>query len=248
MRAATETTPDVLVRVHGMTKSYGRLSALRDVSFTIRSGEILGLIGPNGAGKTTLFECLSGVQPTDSGTVTFGDSLRPQRLRSSALFYVPDSISPWPQQSVKWAIEFALGFFGGRNELYSEIVSDLALEPLLRMRVGTLSKGQRKRVLLAIGLLSPQAVVVIDEPFEGLDLRQSRELEATLRKHVARGRTLFLSIHQIADAARVCDRFVLLSSGSVAAEGTMDELTALASESSRTYSLDDFEEIFLALT
>jgi len=248
MRLASETTPEALVRVRGMTKSYGRLIALRDVSFTIRSGEILGLIGPNGAGKTTLFECLSEVQPADSGTVSFGDSTGAQRLRSSALFYVPDSISPWPQQSVKWAIEFALGFFGGRSELYSEIVRDLGLEPLMRMRVGTLSKGQRKRLLLTIGLLSPQAIVVIDEPFEGLDLRQSRELEATLRKHVVQGRTLFVSIHQIADAARVCDRFVLLSSGSVAAEGTMEELTAFASSRLGHSPSTDFEEIFLALT
>ena len=87
-------------------------------------------------------------------------------------------------------------------------------------------KAQRKRALLAIGLLTPQPLLLADEPFDGLDLRQSREVGAALRDHAAAGRTLFLSIHQIADAARVCDRFVLLSGGRVCGEGTLDELAA----------------------
>jgi ABC-2 type transport system ATP-binding protein len=89
---------------------------------------------------------------------------------------------------------------------------------------------------------------VSDEPVEGLDLRQSREVEATLRKHAQQGRTLFLSIHQIADAGRICDRFVLLSSGNVVAVGTLAELTALAAGRSGPAPHRDFEEIFLALT
>ena len=100
--------------------------------------------------------------------------------------------------------------------------SDSQLDPLLDRRIGTLSKGQRKRALLAIGLLTPQPLLLVDEPFDGLDLRQTREVGAALRAHAAAGRTLFLSIHQISDAARVCDRFVLLSGGRVCGEGTLD--------------------------
>jgi ABC-2 type transport system ATP-binding protein len=231
-----------------MTRRYGRFTAIRDVGFTIRSGEILGLIGPNGAGKTTLFECLAEVQPADAGAVSTAGLQTGSPSRSSLLFYVPDGIAPWPQQPVRWAIEFCLGYFGGRRNLQADVVRDLRLEPLMSTRIGALSKGQRKRVLLAIGLLAPQPIVVIDEPFEGLDLRQSREVEATLRKHVAGGRTLFVSIHQIADAARICDRFVLLSSGQVVAEGTLAELTDLASSRLGHLPAQDFEEIFLALT
>jgi len=234
----------VLASAMGLSKRYGRITAIRDVSFTIRSGEIVGLIGPNGAGKTTLFECFAGVQPFDSGTVSFSEASG----RVSTVFYVPDGIAPWPQQSVKWVLQYTLGFFGGRTEIYDDVVRDLRLEPLLQTRIGALSKGQRKRVLLAIGLLSPQVLVAIDEPFEGLDLRQSREVEQILRKHVATGRTLFLSIHQIADAGRICDRFVLLSDGSVVAEGTLEELTALAASRVGKLANRDFEEIFLALT
>jgi ABC-type multidrug transport system ATPase subunit len=231
-----------------MSKRYGHISAIREVAFTIRAGEILGVIGPNGAGKTTLLECLSGVQPADSGEVVFASSGRKGNGRSSVLFYVPEGIAPWPHQSVRWALDFTLGFFGGRRDLYAQVERDLNLQPLLRQRVAELSKGQRKRLLLAIALLVPHPVILIDEPFEGLDLRQSRELAETLRKHVSAGRTLVLSIHQIADAARICDRFVLLSGGELVAEGTLEELFQAASSRLGHAPALDLEEIFLALT
>jgi ABC-2 type transport system ATP-binding protein len=103
-------------------------------------------------------------------------------------------------------------------------------------------------VLLALGLLTPQPVLLIDEPFEGLDLRQSRDVATTLRWHQSRGRTLFVSIHQITQAARFCDRFILLSGGRVCAEGTPEELTRLAATRLGHASPADFEEVFLALT
>src|ERR1700724_3876515 len=95
--------------------------------------------------------------------------------------------------------------------------------------IRALSKGQRKRTLLALGLLAPQPMLLIDEPFEGLDLRQSREAAAALRKYLTPERTFFLSIHQISDAANVCDRFILLSGGRVVEEGNLEALTVLAS-------------------
>ena len=122
------------------------------------------------------------------------------------------------------------------------------MAPLLDVCIGSLSKGQRKRALLAMGLLIPRPILLADEPFEGLDLRQSRDVAQTLRAHAAAGRTMFLSIHQIGDAARVCDRFVLLSGGRVCGEGTLPELSALAAARSGSAATDDLEEVFLALT
>jgi ABC-2 type transport system ATP-binding protein len=217
----------VLFEVRNFSKRYGRIAALTDVSFHVREGEILGLIGPNGAGKTTLFECIAGVLPCDSGEIVAA------RDRTSLLFYVPDGIAPWPSQSVRWALDFTCGFLGGQRSLYDLIVDQLDLRPLLGQPMGTLSKGQRKRALLAIGLLTSQSALLIDEPFEGLDLRQTRDIATALRGHAARGRTLFLSIHQIADAARLCDRFVLLNRGRVCGEGPVE---------------GNLEEVFLALT
>jgi ABC-type multidrug transport system ATPase subunit len=236
-----------LFQARNVTKRYGRLTALSDVSFSVLPGEVLGLIGPNGSGKTTLFECLGGVLPLDTGSLTRDGRPLTDRERASTLFYLPDAIVPWPAQSVRWAIDFTVGFFGGRAYLRREVVQRFGLEPLLDATIGSLSKGQRKRALIAIGLLMPQPVLLADEPFDGLDLRQSREVAQTLRSYASAGRTMFLSIHQIRDAARVCDRFVLLSSGRARGEGTLQELAAVAAARGSRAG-DDLEEVFLALT
>ena len=258
-----------MLHVSELTKRYGRLVALDEVAFSIRPGEVLGLIGPNGSGKTTLFECVAGVLPADRGRVEYDGRAIAPADRSSVLFYLPDAIAPWPSQTVRWALDFTAGFFAfsvlrsefsvrtenvrtkndrtKNSERRTQNVMDLSdrldLGPLLNMRIGELSKGQRKRALLAIGLLMPQPLLLADEPFEGLDLRQSRDVAATLRHYAREGRTLFLSIHQIGDAERACDRFVLLSGGRVRGEGTIDELSRVAAKETR-----DLEEVFLALT
>ena len=189
--------------VANLSARRGARDVLTDVSFTAHPGQILGVIGPNGAGKTTLFECVAGLLP-HRGTV-----------RSEPLFYVPDAIRPWPQQTVRWTLELQAGMFGGA-------VVDAGLQP--DARVGTLSKGEAKRLGLALGLLVPRPVLLLDEPFDGLDLRQARQAMDVLRADAERGRTLVLSIHQLSDAARVCDRFLLLNNGRSVAEGTLAEL------------------------
>jgi ABC-2 type transport system ATP-binding protein len=210
---------------------------------------VLGLIGPNGAGKTTLFECIAGVLPYDAGSMTFDGQPLTAARRASQVFYLPDAIAPWPAQTLRWALDFATGFFGGTPAAIDDVIARLDLGALLGARIGTLSKGQRKRALLAIGLLTPHPLLLCDEPFDGLDLRQTREIGAALREHAAGGRTLFLSIHQIGDAARVCDRFVLLSGGRAAGEGTLEELSRKApSRPSSPSNPSSLEDIFLALT
>jgi ABC-2 type transport system ATP-binding protein len=218
-----------LLSVRGLTKRYGRLTALSDVTFDVHRGEVLGLIGPNGSGKTTLFECLGGVLPFEAGEIV------PSETGPGHTFYLPDGIAPWPSQTVGWAIGYVLGLFGGPAEPRENVLRTLALELLLSTPIGQLSKGQRKRVLLAIGLLTPHPLLLADEPFDGLDLRQTREVGRLLRETVATGRTLFLSIHQITDAAKVCDRYVLLNGGRVCGEGAIEPGL-------------DLEEVFLALT
>jgi len=244
-----EPPPDrrIVFQVRGVSKHFGGIAALTDVSFDVRAGEVLGLIGPNGAGKTTLFECLAGVLPVDRGGVMIDSVAIHADRRKSVLFYMPDTIAPWPAQQVRWVLEFVVGFFGGPADRRATIIEQLGLTPLLDQSIGTLSKGQRKRVLLAAALLAPAPVLLIDEPFDGLDLRQARDVAAALRTHAQQGRTLFLSIHQIIDAARFCDRFVLLSAGRMCGEGTVDELSTLATRRA-SGSYHDLEEVFLALT
>jgi ABC-2 type transport system ATP-binding protein len=246
----------MLFAVERLSKKFGNIAALDNVSFSVLAGEVLGLIGPNGAGKSTLFECLAGVLPADSGVVLAAGRPARKRERQSLLFYVPDSIAPWSAQPVGWALDFTIGFFQGRVAIRDEVVEGLDLGEVLHQPIGTLSKGQRKRVLLAIGLLTPQPALLIDEPFDGLDLRQARDIAKILRAQAAQGRTLFLSIHQIGDAARFCDRFVLLSAGRVCGEGTIADLARLAAERDAerdadpdaSQSYQTLEEVFLALT
>jgi ABC-type multidrug transport system ATPase subunit len=233
--------------VRGLAKSYGPRRALDAVSFTVRPGEVLGLIGPNGAGKTTLFECLAGVLPADAGEVQGpeGRALAPAERRA-AMFYVPDGIAPWPDQPVCRVLLFFRDLWGLAAERVFAVVDSLQLRPLLGSAVRSLSKGERKRFLIALGLLAPEPLLLLDEPFDGLDLRQTREVTTILRDEAARGRTLFLSIHQLADAARACDRFVLLADGRVVGEGSLAELRGHAGLAEDIEG--GMEEVFLALT
>lgn len=242
-RAAATNRGGSILLINELTKRFGPTWALRGASFSIRDGEVLGLVGPNGSGKTTLLECLSGLLPADGGRVVRdGHPLAPSERRES-LFYMPDGILPWPDQSVAWTLDFSAALQGASREDVAEITRAFELAPLAPRRVGTLSKGQRKRVLIALALLTPQPLLLLDEPFDGLDLRQIREVSPLLRRVAAAGRALLLSIHQLHDAARVCDRLVLLSDGRVVGEGTLDELRARTGRPGA-----DVEEVFLALT
>jgi ABC-2 type transport system ATP-binding protein len=232
-----------LLTVEGVTKLFGNRPVLEEVSFSVRAGEILGLIGPNGSGKTTLFECLAGLMPANTGTVRFQQKeLRPAR-RKSALFYLPDGIVPWAEQTVSWALGLFGRLHGQPDQYVSALAESLKLEDLMKSRIGALSKGERKRTLLALGLLTSHPLLLLDEPFDGLDLRQTREVMTLLREHVASGRTLMVSIHQLSDAGRICNRLVLLSAGKVVGAGSLAEL-----RSQTNLPEGGVEEIFLALT
>ena len=231
-----------LLTVNNLTKTFGRRRVLSDVSFTVRPGEVLGLIGPNGAGKTTVLECLAGLLPLTSGGLT-DENRSAVRRRKNLLFYVPDGILPWPEQPVSWVVKFLEKLYGCTPEKLASLSDALRLHELKRARVATLSKGERKRLLLAVGLLTSQPLLLLDEPFDGLDLRQTREVMTLLRQESATGRTLLVSIHQLNDAAKVCDRLVLLNDGHRVAEGTLGELQTQAS-----LREGGLEEIFLALT
>ena len=230
-----------LVKVEGVTKRFRDRRVLDDVSFSVRQGEVLGLIGPNGAGKTTLFECLSGLLAANDGTIRSQGRTLPPAHRQKILFYLPDAIRPWAEQTVKWVLRFFENLYGHGDT--SELSEPLRLGEIMNSRIGSLSKGELKRTLLALGLLTTHPLLLLDEPFDGLDLRQTRDVMTLLKNHAATGRTLMLSIHQLVDAGRVCDRLVLLSGGRVVGEGTIDELRARANVAD-----GGVEEIFLALT
>ena len=231
-----------LLTVSNLDKKFGARQVLERVSFEIREGEVLGLIGPNGAGKTTLLECLASLIPSNHGSINFRGGLLSFN-RKHALFYVPDSVVPWAEQTVKWVLRFFEKLYGQPHEKVVQLSDPLRLDEIKGSKLSTLSKGERKRLMLALGLLTSQPLLLLDEPFDGLDLRQTRDVMSLLQSDVRGGRTLLLSIHQLIDAERVCDRLVLLNGGRVVAEGTLNELRQLAN-----VDHGGLEEIFLALT
>lgn len=232
-----------MIDVRHISRRFGRLVALKDVSFSVRPGEILGLVGPNGAGKTTLLEVVSGLLPAEAGTVTWRNAPLAPAERKRAMFYVPEATIPYPAEPVGRVLGLFARLLGNAHDRLPGTIEALRLDPVMETRVGDLSKGYRRRLLIALGLLAPQPLLIMDEPFDGLDLRQTREVIGVLRQTANGGRTLLLSIHQLVDAERVCDRFVLLSGGTVRGEGTLEALRGLA----RAGEVG-LEEVFLALT
>jgi ABC-2 type transport system ATP-binding protein len=234
-----------MLAIKNLSKRFGDLRALEQVSFEVSNKSIVGIIGPNGAGKTTLLLSLAGLLPVDSGTIHWNGQPIPVDSRSRAIFYVEDAIRPHAYLSVDAVLNFyAAVFQRTEKRLLDELIDLLALRAFLRSRVSALSKGATKRFLLAIGLLSIQPILMLDEPFDGLDLKQTMELIPLLRQVSVEGRSLVLSIHQLKDAERVCDQFVLLNNGRLAGRGTLAELQTIA----RRAQSAGLEEIFLALT
>jgi ABC-2 type transport system ATP-binding protein len=231
-----------LLSVRSLSKRYGDAQVLANVDLELRAGEILGIIGPNGAGKTTLMECLVGLLPADDGTVFFQGSALPVSRRREAMFFLPDGITPWSDQPVWRVTGLFRELHGFAKDREAEVVRRLELGPVLGKLVQALSKGYRRRLLLALALLTPQPILILDEPFDGFDLRQTLQVMALLRE-VAKDRALMLSIHQLKDAERICDRLLLLDTGRRLGLGTLAELAAQAGAARA-----DLEEVFLGLT
>jgi ABC-2 type transport system ATP-binding protein len=227
--------------VVGLTKRYGSHLAISDAGFSARSGEILGIIGPNGAGKTTLLEAIAGLLPCDSGDIQW-NGLRSQDRRD-VIFCLPDGVRPYGDQYVQRVLRFFASVYRRTARELNGTVSAVGLNPVRGQRVRTLSKGFARRLIWAIGLLAPQPVLLMDEPFDGFDLKQTREMMDLLRQIAAGGRNLILSIHQLRDAEQICDRIVLLADGRVRGEGTLADLRAQTNRPDAT-----LEDIFLALT
>jgi ABC-2 type transport system ATP-binding protein len=229
--------------VASITKQYADQAVLTGVSFDIQAGEILGIIGPNGAGKTTLLEAVAGILPIDSGDVHWRGKPLPPSRRREAIFFLPDGVRPYQEQSVTRVLSFFAGVYRRSVNEIADAIESAGLAPVLRKRVHALSKGYSRRLMLTLGLLTPHPLLLMDEPFDGFDLRQTREIVTLLRAEAVKGRTFVLAIHQLADAELVCDRFVLLADGRVRGIGSLDDLR------SQTGILDGrLEDVFLAFT
>src|SRR3984893_16064263 len=155
-----------LLQIAALSKRYGEQRALIDVSFDVRAREVLGLIGPNGAGKTTLLETIAGIVPADAGDVLWHGAPLAHAHRRDAIFYLPDGLRPWDDQFVVRVLEFFASVYGHGQSRLAETIHSLGLSPVLNKRISALSKGYGRRLMLALALLTPQPVLLMDEPFD----------------------------------------------------------------------------------
>jgi ABC-type multidrug transport system ATPase subunit len=233
----------IVLQIASLTKSYGEQRALESVGLSVHEAEVFGLIGPNGAGKTTLLEAIAGLLPIDSGEIRFRGQLLPLRRRREVIFYLPDGVRPYADQTTEQVLAFFAGVYRRAATEVSEIVSTIGLRPALPKRIHALSKGYNRRLIIALGFLTRHPILLMDEPFDGFDLRQTRDMMGVLRRVASDGRTLIVSIHQLRDAEQVCDRLALLADGRIRGVGTLEELRRRANRPAA-----NLEEVFLALT
>ncbi len=214
---------ETLVEARNLHKSYGPVTAVADLSFAVRRGEILGLLGPNGAGKSTALRMLVGFQYPDAGRVFLAgaDVLRDGRRARASLGYLPESVPLYAEMPARRYLEFFAAIKGVRDtrKEIARVTERLDLSRVLHRPCGNLSRGYRQRVGLAQALLGDPAVLILDEPTSGLDPNQIRDFRLLLRE-LGREKAVLLSTHILPEALEVCDRILILSRGRTVAEGS----------------------------
>jgi ABC-type multidrug transport system ATPase subunit len=212
-----------MIRVDGVSKSYGRIRALDGVSFEIPRGETFGIIGPNGAGKTTLLKILLGLVRPDRGTVSVDgvDLVRDPVAVRRTMGYVPQRAVFEDNATGAEVLRFLSRLRNVPEGHAAAHAAQAGVDDLLERRVGTLSGGQRQRLSLAAALLGDPPVLLLDEPTASLDPEATAEFRSLVQRLAAQGRTLLLCSHLLADVERLCHRALVLLDGKVAAVESM---------------------------
>jgi len=218
-----------MITVSHLTRRFGSLVAVDDVSFQLERGEVVGFLGPNGAGKTTTMRMLTGFLPATAGTIEIAgfDVLRESLQVRRKLGYLPEAVPLYREHRV----EEMLAFQGQLHRMprkqarrrTDEVLERVGLGDRKRSLIGRLSKGQRQRIGLAVALLPDPEVLILDEPTSGLDPLQRIEVRGLIRD-LAQERTVLLSSHILPEIEAVCPRVIVMNRGSIAADGTPETL------------------------
>lgn len=204
------------VKVENLHKSYGSNEILKGISFSVSHGEIFAVLGINGAGKTTTLECIEGLRKFESGTIKVNGSYGVQ-LQSSSI--------PKDMQAIEALTLFAKW---RRAPIDSEHVSKLGVEPFLRKRYSHLSTGQKRRLHLALALIGDPDIIFLDEPTAGLDVEGRVSIHTQIMNLKARGKTILLASHDMAEVEELCDKIIIIKNGEIAFSGSAAELTETA--------------------
>lgn len=219
-----------MITIEGLCKNYGPRSAIRDLSFEVRQGEVLGFLGPNGAGKTTTMKIITAFMPPTSGRVTVMgfDTVKDALKARRCIGYLPENNPLYNDLKVESFLAFAAGAKGVKPSLrhvrVKEVMQACGLEEVGGRLIGRLSKGFRQRVGLAQALINDPPVLILDEPTIGLDPKQIYEIRRLI-KDVAKERTIVLSSHILPEVSQLCDRVAIINKGAIVAIDRPENLT-----------------------
>jgi ABC-2 type transport system ATP-binding protein len=224
----TTTSDAPAVRLAGLTKRYGQLTAVDSLDLTIRSGEVVALLGPNGAGKSTTIDMLLGLSRPDAGTVSLYGVTPAEAIRRGQVNALLQSGGLLPDLTVREIVALVAALHD-RPRPVPEVLDRAGVADLAKRRVGELSGGQQQRVRFAMALVSGPDLVVLDEPTTGLDVEARREFWATMREETRLGRTVLFATHYLDEADAYADRIVLMRAGQVVADGTAAQIKSVVS-------------------
>lgn len=230
------------ILIEGLTKSYDQQKAVDNISFEVRTGEIVGFLGPNGAGKTTTMKMITQYISPDSGHITIGGkSVAKNNLRGS-IGYLPENNPLYEDMPVIDYLEFCGQLQGIRKEQLQQRVREMVIMCGLteekHKKIGELSKGFRQRVGLAQAMIHDPAILILDEPTTGLDPNQRVEIR-DLIKRLGVHKSVILSTHILPEVEATCDRILIINRGKIVANGTPESLRTQAS--GKSFLLVDIE-------
>lgn len=238
------------LRVMNLTKRFGTLTAVDNISFSAAQGEVVGFLGPNGAGKSTSMKMITGFLNPTAGTAYIGGyDISEQPLEAKRLLgYLPEGAPSYPDMTVKQFISFIADIRGiakkDKELKINEVINKVNLQSVLKQRIDTLSKGFKRRVGLAQALIHDPSVLILDEPTDGLDPNQKREVRKLI-SNMARDKVIVLSTHILEEVEAVCDRVIVVAAGKIILDSTPEELVSRVPQKNTIAAL---EEVFVSIT
>jgi ABC-2 type transport system ATP-binding protein len=237
------------IEVSGLTKLYGELAAVSDLSFSVRAGEVIGLVGPNGAGKTTTLRCLAGIIPPTRGIVRIGgfDMATDPIEAKRRLAFFPDEPRLFEYLTVQQHLAFTARIYGVADyqELGARLLTELEIADKTDKIPAELSRGMKQKLVIACGLLHSPEVIFFDEPLTGLDPIGIRRMKDSILKRARDGAAILISSHLLHLLEEVCSHVLIVKNGRKVIDGTLDEVKQRFSEQSGDANL---EEIFFRAT
>ncbi len=212
------------ILISSLTKSYGNQKALDSVSFSIKSGEVVGLLGPNGAGKSTLMKSVTGAIIPDSGEIKVDEfSVLNQPIETKKrIGFLPENNPLYYEMYVREYLKFVANIRNEKKERIEEVIKKVGLTPESHKKIGQLSKGYKQRVGLAQAILSNPEILILDEPTNGLDPNQILEIREVIRE-IGKSKTVILSTHIMQEVEALCSRVILLNKGKIVSDSPIEE-------------------------